>query len=134
MENFYGNDAARVCLIAHTLQSAVNIVTTRRLSLLLGRRLARIRSDHGGVACNWSRIISVVHAEDLVCVRIVDKDCGDICLRITICHAIEPITTVLGLQVGRWCPLRDHHVRRRLYHNADIVKIYGVAHGHSVPI
>ena len=115
----------------------MNVVATCRLSLLLGCGLARKLSDRG-VGCNWSRIINgVVYAEDLVCVRVVDKDCGDIRLRIIICHAIEPITetffAVLCLQVRRWCPLH-HHVRRSLYHNPDIVKIYGVAHGHSVPV
>ena len=108
------------------------VIATGRLALLLGRGLALIRGYTRTII-----IIGAVDAENTISVRVIDEYRGSVCLRIIIWHIVKSIfcetfLQILGLQM-RWRHLWDH-IRLRLHYNTDIVQIYRVVHGHTVPV
>ena len=81
----------------------MNVVAASRLALLLSRGLACI-GGYRRVGHNMTIIIiSAVDAENAISVRVIDKDCGRVWLRILICHTVESIIEslfqVLDLQM-----------------------------------
>ena len=99
LENFHRDDAARVCLITHALQSTMYVVATGRLALLLGRGLACTRSSRLAWYTRTIIIIGAVEAEYAICIRVIDKYCGRIRLGIIIRHAVKSIIVEAFLQI-----------------------------------